>query len=62
MHEVVLSKEGYHTYSLPFIGPVTGAKRIDAVLTKNESENVQQEKDSSSTESIEDEEEKNETV
>ncbi len=35
-HEIVLSKKGYEKYTLPFIGPVTGAKRIDATLIKIE--------------------------
>lgn len=35
-HEIVLSKEGYRNYSLPFIGPATGSKQINATLIKIE--------------------------
>ena len=35
-HELVISKDGYRDFALPFIGPSTGEKRINAQLIKIE--------------------------
>jgi eukaryotic-like serine/threonine-protein kinase len=46
-HEIILSKKGYRNYTLPFIGPTTGAKRIDATLIKLEASLSDSEADNS---------------
>ena len=35
-HEIVLSKDGFRKYTLPFIGPVSGSKHVNAALIKRE--------------------------
>jgi hypothetical protein len=39
-HELILSKTGYQDYTLPFVGPATGMKRVDATLRKIEPEQI----------------------
>ena len=35
-HEIVLSKDGFRKYTLPFIGPASGSKHVNAALIKIE--------------------------
>ena len=39
-HEIRLSKKGYHDFTLPFIGPSDGQKKINAILVRDETAKV----------------------
>lgn len=43
-HELVISKDGYRDFTVPFVGPSTETKRIRAVLVKTETVTTDKEK------------------
>lgn len=52
-HEIVLSKDGYRDYTLPFIGPSSGSKHINAALVKIKAHVADKEKPVSSFTAVE---------